>query len=194
VTDTPAEAPVVPVPRARYEALGHPELAAQAIDGNDPAAAGESGARWDGLARRMRDSIGELASLAAGSEETWQGAAGDAMRSVLVEAADWLSETSRVSALVAAAVQGQAEVAARARADMPPPVDFDPAAMIRTAAASGSVLALAGLSAAMDARRTEADAARQKAIDVLRARDSALHELVPRAAFPAVRPLGAEPA
>ncbi|WP_020660651.1 PPE domain-containing protein [Amycolatopsis benzoatilytica] len=194
MTDTPAGSPVVPVPSARYEAFSHAALAAQAVDGNDPAAAGESGARWAGLAHRLQDSISGLAALSSGSEETWQGDSGDAMRAVLGKAANWLAETATVSVQVADAVQGQAEVAARARADMPPPVDYDPAAMIRSAAASGNVLELAGLSFAMDARRAEADAARQKAIDVLRTRDAALHSLVPRTGFPAVPALGTGPA
>ncbi|MGW7537765.1 PE-PGRS family protein [Amycolatopsis sp. NPDC054798] len=193
MTDTPAESPV-PEPTARYEAFSHAALAAQAADGNDPAAAGESGARWTGLSQRLEDSIGGLVALSAGSEETWQGDAGDAMRKVLGKASDWLAETSVVSAKVGEAVHGQAEVAARARADMPAPVDFDPAAMIRSAAASGNLVALAGLSSAMDERRAEAEAARQKAIDVLRTRDTALRGLVPEGGFPAVPPLGAGPA
>ncbi|WP_033292352.1 PE-PGRS family protein [Amycolatopsis jejuensis] len=190
MTDSPA----APEPTARYEALSHAALAALALDGNDPAAAGQSGAQWAELSRRLRESIGGLVALSTGSEETWQGGSGDAMRALLGKAAGWLAETSSVSAAVGEAVGGQAEVAARARADMPAPVGFDPAAMIRSAAASGNLAELAGLSFTMDARRAEADAARQKAIDVLRTRDTALRGLVPGHEFPAVPALGAEPA
>ncbi|MFD2491651.1 PPE domain-containing protein [Amycolatopsis jiangsuensis] len=174
--------------------MSHAALAAQVLDGNDPAAAGSAGARWTELSGRLRESIGSLTALSAGSRESWQGEAGDAMRTVLARAAGWLGETSAMSTVVGDAVTGQAEVAARARAEMPEPVEFDPATMIRSAAASGNVLELAGLSFEMDVRREAAEAARQKAIDVLRTRDTALHGLVPRADFPAVPQLGAEPA
>ncbi|PFG50540.1 PPE family protein [Amycolatopsis sulphurea] len=188
------ETPVVPEPVARYEAMSHAALAAQVHEGNDPAAAGSAGARWSELSGKLRDSIGSLTALAADSQENWQGETGDAMRAVLAKAAGWLGETATVSTVVGDAVAGQAEVAARARAEMPEPVEFDPAAMIRSAAASGDVLELAGLSFVMDIRREAAEAARQKAIDVLRTRDTALRGLVPQAAFPAAPALGSEQA
>jgi hypothetical protein len=62
--------------------------------------------------------------------------------------------------------------------------------MIRDAASSGNVLVLAGLAGEMAARRAEAEAARQKAIDVLRTRDTALRGHVPAEAFPAPPALG----
>ncbi|MDT8914854.1 PPE domain-containing protein [Amycolatopsis sp. PS_44_ISF1] len=182
--------PAVPEPTARYESYSHEALAAQTEQGNDPASAGAAGARWSELSRRLRDSTAELASLVAGSQESWRGETGDAVRAVLGRAAGWLVDSAAVAGVVGESVAGQAEVAARARADMPPPVELDPAGMIRSAAASGNVLALAGLSAVLDARRAEAEAARQKAIDVLHTRDAALHALVPGVAFPAVPALG----
>ncbi|WP_425548794.1 PPE domain-containing protein [Amycolatopsis ultiminotia] len=174
--------------------MSHATLAAQVSDGNDPAAAGSAGARWTELSARLRDSIGNLTALSTGSQDMWQGETGDAMRAVLGKASSWLGETAAVSAVVGESVTGQAEIAARARAEMPEPVEFDPATMIRSAAASGDVLDLAGLSSAMDARREEAETTRQKAIDVLRTRDTALRGLVPRAAFPAAPALGTGPA
>ncbi|HET6703620.1 MAG TPA: PE-PGRS family protein, partial [Amycolatopsis sp.] len=116
--------------------------------------------------------------------------AGDAARAALGRAAQWLSRSAAVSASVGQAVGAQAEVAARARADMPPPVTYDPAAMIRDAASSGNVFVLAGLAAEMAVRRAEAEAARQKAIDVLRTRDTALRGHVPAETFPAPPALG----
>ncbi|HWD02958.1 MAG TPA: PPE domain-containing protein [Amycolatopsis sp.] len=183
----------MPEPVARYEAYSHAALAALVEQDNDPAAAGQAGAGWTGLARRLEEATGPLVALSAGSEEQWSGAGGDAMRAVLARATSWLGETAAASARVGDAVTGQAGVAARARADMPPPVEFDPAAMIRSAAASGNVLTLAGLSFDLDARRAEAEAARQKAIDVVRTRDEALRGFVPPVSFPAVPSLGAGP-
>ncbi len=175
--------PEPPVPTARYESYSHEAMAAEVERDNDPVAAGEAGARWDGLAKRLHESTADLAALVASSEENWRGQAGDAARAALGRAARWLSHSAAVSASVGSAVGAQADAAARARADMPPPVVYDPASMIRDAASSGNVLVLAGLADEMAARRAEAEAARQKAIDVMRTRDAALRGHVPAAEF-----------
>jgi len=172
-----------PVPTARYEAYSHEAMAAEVERDNDPVAAGETGARWEELAKRLHESTADLAALVASSEENWGGRAGDAARAAVGRAAQWLSHSAAVSASVGGAVGAQAEAAARARADMPPPVTYDPASMIRDAASSGNVLVLAGLADEMAARRAEAEAARQKAIDVLRTRDTALRGHVPAETF-----------
>ena len=182
--------PEPPVPTARYESYSHEAMAAEVERDNDPVAAGEAGARWEGLAKRLHESTADLAGLIASSEENWRGGAGDAARAALGRAARWLSHSAAVSAAVGSAVGAQADVAARARADMPPPVPYDPAVMIRDAASSGNVLVLAGLSDTMAARRAEAEAARQKAIDVLRTRDAALRGHVPAESFAAPPSLG----
>jgi uncharacterized alpha-E superfamily protein len=187
VTDEP---PQPPVPTARYESYSHEALVAEVERDNDPAAAGDTGARWTLMAQRMENASAELAQLIAGTHETWRGDAGDAARGAMSRAAQWLAHSAAVSASIGDSVTGQAEAAARARADMPPPVDYDPAAMIRGAAASGNLLVLAGLSDEMAARADEAEAARMKAIDVMHARDAALHGLVPRETFPTPPSLG----
>ena len=175
--------PEPPVPAARYEAYSHEAMAAEVERDNDPVAAGEAAARWEGLAKRLHESTADLAGLIASSQENWRGAAGDAAREAVSRAARWLSHSAAVSASVGGAVGAQADAAARARADMPPPVTYDPASMIRDAASSGNVLVLAGLADEMAARRAEAEAARQKAIDVLRTRDTALRGHVPAETF-----------
>ncbi|MCR6486830.1 PPE domain-containing protein [Amycolatopsis sp. OK19-0408] len=179
-----------PVPTARYESYSHEAMAAEVEAGNDPVAAGEAGARWEELAKRLHESTADLAALISSSQENWRGEAGDAARAAVGRAAQWLSHSASVSASVAGAVGAQADAAARARADMPPPVTYDPASMIRDAASSGSVLVLSGLADEMAARRAEAEAARQKAIDVMRTRDAALRGHVPAETFPAPPALG----
>ncbi|MEC3977657.1 PPE domain-containing protein [Amycolatopsis sp. H20-H5] len=173
----------VPAANARYESYSHEAMAAEVGRGNEPTDAGQLGAQWQGLAQRLQESTSGLAGLAARSQDSWQGAAGDAVRSVLGEATGWLARSASVSSTVGESVAAQAEVAARARADMPPPVSYEPGEMIRGAAASGNVLLLAGLSLAMESRRQEAEAARIKAMDVMNTRDAALRDLVPHESF-----------
>jgi hypothetical protein len=158
-------------------------MVVEVTNGNDPAAAGEIGGHWVELAGKLGQSTQALTDLTAGSEESWQGEAGDAMRVLLVKAAGWLDQVAAVSSSVGDAVSQQAGVAARAKAEMPSPVSYDPGDMIREAAVSGDILRLVGLSDAMSARRSEAEASRVKAVDVMNARDVALHALAGKESF-----------
>lgn len=174
-----------PEPVRRYESSTHEAMAAEVADGNDPAAAGEIGAQWAGLGARLNDSVAVLTAISERSRESWQGRAAEAMRDALSRAAEWSGQAADTSYLLADAVTTQAGIAGRARAEMPPPVDFDPGRMIVEAMTSGNVLRLAGLADALSSRREEAEAARAKAIDVMTGRDAALRAAVPGCTFPA---------
>lgn len=174
----------VPEPVRRYESCTHEEMAAEVAAGNDPAAAGQVGEQWAGLGARLRESMELLSSMADRSQEAWQGPGGDAVRAALGRASAWSEQATGVSFELAAAVREQAGIAARARAEMPPPVPYDPVVMIREAA--GDVVALIGLSDAMASRRAASEAARRKAIDVMNARDGALRAAVPSRSFEAL--------
>src|SRR5438067_1805968 len=119
-------------------------MAAEVEAGNDPAAASEIGQGWSGLGVRLRESMQALAAISQRSQEVWQGDAAEAMRQTLADAAKWSGEATEVSYAVADAVTNQAGIAARARAEMPPPVHYDPVGMIRDAIGSGGLLAMVG--------------------------------------------------
>jgi hypothetical protein len=178
----------VPEPGQRYESYTHEAMAAEVAAGNDPAVAGQIGEQWSGLGTRLRESMQSLAAMADRSREAWEGTGGDAVRATLAKASDWSGQATEVSFGLADAVTQQAGIAARARAEMPPPVPYDAASMIREAA--GDVLRLVGLSEAMAVKRAEAEAARLKAIDVMNARDGALRAAVPARSFDAPPDLG----
>jgi hypothetical protein len=173
----------VPENGRRYESYSHEAMKAEVDAGNDPSAAGELSGQWSALGARMRDSARALGRIADESKEHWQGTAGDELRGMLGKAAGWSGQATEVSFAVSDAVTEQAAIAARAKAEMPDVVEYDPAAMIRDAATGGSLLALVGLSDQMSARRVEADAAKAKAVDVLNARDAALRAAVPAESF-----------
>ncbi|NIH84254.1 PE-PGRS family protein [Amycolatopsis granulosa] len=169
----------VPEPTRRYESASHEAMAAEVTDGNDPATAGRIGEQWAGLARSLRESARALAALATQAGAAFEGPAGEALGKTIAKAQSWSGNATELSLTLSGAVVRQAEIAARARDEMPPPVGYDAVAMIRAAATSGDLAALAGLSDAMAQRRAAAEEARQKAIDVLNARDAALRESVP---------------
>ncbi|QWF77028.1 PE-PGRS family protein [Amycolatopsis sp. CA-230715] len=175
--------PAMPASNRRYDAYSHEALVAEVAEGNDPEAAGGLAGQWAGLGDRLRDARDQLTAIANASDEHWHGTAGEALRASLRSAAAWSDEASGVTAEVAGSVGRQAEVAARARADMPDPVGYDPASMISGAMRSGDLLAIAGLSDALEERRAAAAAAKAKAVDVVTTRDTGLYAAVPGAAF-----------
>ncbi|HJQ48844.1 MAG TPA: PE-PGRS family protein [Amycolatopsis sp.] len=172
-----------PEPVRRYESCTHEAMAAEVAAGNDPAAAGQIGEQWAAMGERLRESVRVLTAMSDRSREAWEGAAGDAVRDTLSKAAGWSEQATEVSYGLSDAVAQQAGIAARARAEMPPPVPFDPARMITDAIGSGKLMALVDLPDALAARRDEADFARRKAIDVMNARDAALRAAVPARSF-----------
>lgn len=181
----------IPEPVRRYESYSHEAMTAEVARGNDPVAASELGAAWAGLAERLAESADLLASMAGLSRESWEGQAGDAVRDTFARAAEWSRKAGDAFSGLAGAIAEQAGIAARARAEMPPPVRYDPVEMIRAAAGGGDVLELLGLSETMDQRRAAAEAARLRAVDVMNSRDAALRASVPAVAFEAPPSLGA---
>ncbi|WP_433407678.1 PE-PGRS family protein [Saccharomonospora azurea] len=173
-----------PATDRRYESYSHEQMYTEVGEGNDPVAAGEISREWNELANGLREAGDLLADLSGRSESAWQGAAAEALRAVVHDAATWSQQAAGLSEAVSEAVAVQAEAAARARAEMPEPVPYDAGALIRDAVASGDVWRLVGLSESMAARRDEAEQARQRAIDVMYARDTTLGEAVPDARFP----------
>jgi len=179
-----------PEPVRRYESYTHEAMAAEVEAGNDPGAASEIGQGWAGLGARLRESMQTLTAISEHSREAWEGEGAEAMRATIAKAAKWSGQATEVSYAVAGAVTNQAGIAARARAEMPPPVSYDPVQMIRDAAGSGDLLTMIGLSDAMAARRAEAEAARMKAVDVMNSRDAALRGEVPGQSFETPPSLG----
>ncbi|WP_116051933.1 PPE domain-containing protein [Amycolatopsis palatopharyngis] len=179
----------VPGADRRYESYSHAAMRAEVEAGNDPAAAGEIGAQWSDLAARMRDSAESLRRLSEGSTELWQGSAGEALRTVLGRAGDWSDEAAGVSSALGESVSQQAAISAKAKAEMPEPVEYDPGAVIREAALSGDIAGLVGLSDTLTTLRARSESARQKAIDVMHGRDAGLRAAVPSATFGAPPPL-----
>lgn len=172
-----------PEPERRYESYSHEAMAAEVAAGNDPAAAGQIGQQWAALGERLRESMQALGLMSDQSREAWEGTAGEAVRDTLAKAAGWSEQATEVSYALADAVSQQAGIAARARAEMPAPVPYDPARMISDAMHSGNFLALLGLSDAMNERREASEQARLKAIDVMNTRDAALRAAVPARTF-----------
>jgi hypothetical protein len=179
----------VPDTDRRYESYSHVAMRAEVEAGNDPASAGEIGAQWSDLAVRLHESTEALRSLSDGSREMWQGSAAEALRAVLGRAIVWSDDAAGVSSSVGESVSQQAAIAAKAKAEMPEPVEYDASSVIREAALGGDIVGLIGLSDTLSVLRAKAESARQKAIDVMNSRDAGLRAAVPVAFFAAPPPL-----
>ncbi|KID28026.1 PPE domain-containing protein [Prauserella rugosa] len=174
-----------PEPDVRYESYSHEQLKAEVDAGNDPESAGEIARGWAGLGQRLQDAVDALTAASSGSEEAWQGQGGEALRAAFARAGQWAQHAAETASEVGGGVAAQAGAAARARAAMPEPVAYDPAATIRDAVGGGDLAALVGLTDALAERREQAERARRQAIDVLYARDRALRDAVPAGSFTA---------
>lgn len=172
-----------PETNRRYEAYTHEQLKAEVGAGNDPESAGEIGRGWTALGQRLRAACEALTATHGSSEDSWQGAGGEALRAALSRASAWSTHAADTAAAVGGAVTQQAGAAAQARAAMPEPVSYDPAEMIRSAATGGDLAAMAGMTDMMDDRRQRAEQAWRQAVDVLYTRDRALRDGVPASSF-----------
>lgn len=174
----------VPISTRRYEAYSHQALKAEVEDGNDPGSVGEVSAQWGELAARLAESAQAIAKASGGSESSWTGEGGDAMRASVMSTASWSRQAADFSVGVANSLAGQASIASRAKQEMPEPVDYDPGQIIRSTVQSGNIIALCSLPATLWAKQAESEAAKQKAVDVMNARDAGLHTTAVREGFP----------
>lgn len=177
----------VPISTRRYEAYSHEALKAEVETDNDPSAVGEIGFEWAELAGQFADHAEVIKTAAQSSEQSWQGAGGDAMRASVLSMAAWSHQAAEASVNMANSMAKHSAIAARAKHDMPEPVEYDPAGLIRSTVQSGNIFALCALPGVLWANRAASEAAKQKAVDVMNARDAGFHTAVVTEGFPQPR-------
>src|SRR6266540_3276600 len=125
----------VPSPSMNAQAQSHEALKAM-TDAADPAGSTAIAESWGDLASGFDQATELFQRAMLSSEPGWTGEAADAMRAQLARIARWTKETGAAYRAAADAIGAQSEAAGSAKTAMPPPVPYDPAQMIREAAAS----------------------------------------------------------
>lgn len=165
----------VPSPSMNAQAQSHEALKAM-TDAADPAGSTAIAESWGDLAEGFDQATELFQRAMLSSEPGWTGEAADAMRAQLARIARWTKETGAAYRAAADAIGTQSDAAGSAKTAMPPPVPYDPAQMIRDAAASGNIFEMAALSHRIYAQKQKHDAAHAEAIRIVSDRDRTFGE------------------
>ncbi|GAA3431404.1 WXG100 family type VII secretion target [Kutzneria kofuensis] len=176
--------PAVPHPNANYPGLPHEELKKLVTVNVNPGAAYAAGDEWKQLAGQLREAAITLDAAINGSQSHWEGAAADLARAHLAKVRDWSADTAEFFNATGTAMHDQVDAAAKAKTDMPDPVDFDPAKMIEQAA--GNPIAMITLPVEMYTTYQASNEAKDKAVKVVQTRDASMQAA--SASIPAFTP------
>jgi len=164
--------PAVPHPNQNYPGMSHDQLKTLVTQNVDPGAAYKAGDEWQGLAGQMRDAAITLDAAINGSQSHWEGAAADVARSHLSKVRDWSADTAEFFNATGTAMHDQVDAAAKAKADMPNPIEYNPGKMLAQAATNP--ISLIALPAEMYLTHEASNAAKDQAVKVVQARDTSM--------------------
>jgi hypothetical protein len=108
-----------------YLSYGHKEMDRFVKENFDPAAVHDVGRVYHAHGQMFIDYAAQIKQAAEKTQETWQGEAGDAMRSHVKLLADHMSHSGNAAQLTATEMGMQAEAGERARNSMPEVIEFD---------------------------------------------------------------------
>ncbi|RCW45322.1 hypothetical protein DFQ14_103293 [Halopolyspora algeriensis] len=114
-----------------YLSYPHRELSRFVRENFDPVAVHDMGRYYHKVGNDLIEFSGRIRKAAAKTEESWQGAAGDAMRSKMAQVADHMGHSGEAAQLTANQLGMQAEAAERARNAMPEEIEVDTAAALK---------------------------------------------------------------
>lgn len=169
----------VPAPDLNPHAQSH-EVLKGMTDAADPAGSQAVADGWAAMASGFDEAAELFQQAMLNSTVGWTGEAAEGMREQLARVATWSKATGARYQAASAAVGEQSAAADSAKTAMPPPVPYDPAQMIRDAAASGNISEMAALPFAMYAQKQKHDAAHDQAAEVVSNRDLAFADAAAR--------------
>ncbi|MGW5051054.1 hypothetical protein [Actinokineospora sp. NPDC004072] len=161
----------------RWRGYDHPELYRMINSGPGPAASTPQTEYWDALLRELGDIDHDLNAKLATLAASWEGAAGEGAQGALNPLRQWAADSQTGASGMRASTEFQADMIARARAEMPEPVPVTtpaPSGWAKLAAGAalltgnaGPALAVADQAADHEAQEAAQDAAAQKAVDTM---------------------------
>ncbi|WP_017973380.1 PPE domain-containing protein [Actinopolyspora halophila] len=149
----------------RWQGYTHAELFEMLHQGPGPEASDSPVRRWSELGRALEDiDSGMVAALRAAAED-WEGRASESARNALSPLGEWAGRAREAAERMRSCSEQQAECVAKARAEMPPPVE------VRAEEPSGltsTLVHLFGGQTDYEQQERQQDAAEQRAFDVMR--------------------------
>ncbi|MFC7618230.1 PPE domain-containing protein [Actinokineospora soli] len=161
----------------RWRGYDHPELYRMINSGPGPAASTPQTEYWDSLMRELGDIDHDLNAKLSTLAASWQGAAGDQAQGALNPLQQWAGDAQTGANVMRSSTEYQADIVARARAEMPEPVKVTtpaPSGWSKLAAGAallggnpGPAMAVANQASDHEAQEAAQDAAAQKAVDTM---------------------------
>ncbi|SDC89115.1 PPE domain-containing protein [Actinokineospora iranica] len=161
----------------RWRGYDHPTLHAMINGGPGPAASTPQTAYWEALAAELAEIDADLNTKLSTMQATWEGGAADQAHAGLTPLQAWAGDAQSGATGMRASTEYQADMIARARAEMPEPVEVTtpkPSGwqMVTAGAAlltgdAGPAAAVAGQAQDHEAQEAQQDAASQKAVDTM---------------------------
>ncbi|MGX7823957.1 hypothetical protein ACTG9Q_02575 [Actinokineospora sp. 24-640] len=161
----------------RWRGYDHPELHRMINEGPGPAASTPQTEYWETLLSELGEIDADLNAKLATMAATWEGAAADGAQSALNPLQQWAVDAQTGASGMRASTEYQADMIARARAEMPEPVAVTtpaPSGWAKVAAGAAALTGNLGPAAAVvsqaadhEAQEAKQDAASQKAVDTM---------------------------
>ncbi|MDA3625751.1 PPE domain-containing protein [Saccharopolyspora sp. WRP15-2] len=149
----------------RWQGYRHPELYAQINEGPGADGSTSSVRRWSELTRALGDIDAGLASVLTSAMAGWSGAAADSAHDGLRPLGNWAALAQEATSVMRERAEEQAEFIAKARRDMPPPVQVSAE---EPSGAETLLTHLFGGQTDYEVQEAKQHAAEQRAFDVMR--------------------------
>ncbi|MGW3469573.1 hypothetical protein ACWDKQ_14135 [Saccharopolyspora sp. NPDC000995] len=150
-----------------YLSYGHAELARFVQENFDPAAVHDVGRIYHDHGQKFLDFAERIRQAAAKTQDTWEGAAGDAMRAHVTQLADHMSHSGNAAQLTGNQIGLQAEVGERARNSMPDVVEFDLKGELKDYVSDPNPFTAISRANAIVEKQQKSQAAHQEAAEVM---------------------------
>ncbi|WP_020499651.1 PPE domain-containing protein [Sciscionella marina] len=152
--------------QGNWAAMSHTELYNGVHQNSDPQQAYDRAVEWEKLGNEITDHMDSLSSTVRKHTENWKGSSAESARFAIDELINWGNQAARTSVAMAKPVRKQAEIVATARAKMPEPVNVNYEQLAQPFG-GGGIGDLAGGLTDMHAKVQQANAAHQRAVDVM---------------------------
>ncbi len=149
----------------RWQGYSHAELYARIHEGSGPHASTSPVHRWTELSRSLDEIDADLAAAMNAARSQWQGEAADRAQENLRPLGEWTRTAREATERMRSCTEQQAELVARARAEMPPPV---PVTAEEPGPARSMVVHLFGGQTDHEIQEARSHAAEQRAFEVMR--------------------------
>ncbi|WP_019855440.1 PPE domain-containing protein [Actinopolyspora mortivallis] len=149
----------------RWQGYTHAELFELLHQGPGPSASGTCARRWSELGRALEEIDDDLLAALRSSGAEWQGEAAESARRALTPLENWAQRARQAAEWMRFCSEQQADFVARARAEMPAPVEITTE---RPNPVTSTLVHLFGGQTDYEQQEREQEAAEQRAFDVMR--------------------------